>query len=346
MVGLVFSLDYEIYGTGAGDFRTLMLEPTDRLLDIFNEHSAKLTIMAEVAEILAIRKHNAYRDIAERIDDQLKRALSQGHDVQLHLHPAWFNARYEDGNWILDYGEYSLAHLSTENIQAHIDEGKAYLEGLGSEVLPDYRCVAFRAGNWLIQPSGNIVECLERAGLEYDTSVFKGGFGSVGPFSLDYRSAHSNIMSWVVDPHDINRMSDRKGLREIPILSRDVLVTSMVTAKRLRLQKKLLGDSQSPVPQTGQADIGIGKRVGRFRLRCPKKFDFCRLTLRELKSFLRYAVKQCGETAAIVPVVAIGHSTEIHDERTLRGFLRYVGEKCGSKVTTTTFLDCARRRYC
>ena len=52
MVGLVFSLDYEIYGTGVGDFRTLMLEPTDRLLSLFNEFDAKLTIMADVAEIL------------------------------------------------------------------------------------------------------------------------------------------------------------------------------------------------------------------------------------------------------------------------------------------------------
>jgi hypothetical protein len=34
MVGLIFTLDYEIYGTGGGDLETLMVRPTERLLSL------------------------------------------------------------------------------------------------------------------------------------------------------------------------------------------------------------------------------------------------------------------------------------------------------------------------
>ena len=53
MLKPIFTLDYEIHGNGDGCPYALMVEPTDRLLRLFEGFGAKLTIMADVAEILA-----------------------------------------------------------------------------------------------------------------------------------------------------------------------------------------------------------------------------------------------------------------------------------------------------
>ena len=51
MIQIIFSSDYEIHGNGTGSPYKLMIEPTYRNLDLFDEHGAKLTIIAEVVEI-------------------------------------------------------------------------------------------------------------------------------------------------------------------------------------------------------------------------------------------------------------------------------------------------------
>lgn len=340
VVGLIFTLDYEVYGTGAGEPRSLMLEPTSQLLALFNEYGVKLTIMAEVAEILAFKRQDGFQRIAAAIEKQLRATLAEGHDVQLHLHPAWFNARHDGQSWQLDFSEYSLVSLPKQRIDRYIKLGRDYIEDLARPIRPGYRCIAFRAGNWLMQPSGNVVAALEGNDFVYDTSVFKYGRRSVGPYVLDYRRAWSNLLSWVVDPNDINRPAERSGLREIPILSRKVFITSMVTLRRLRMQRRLVRHAR----RNGDADypefLGTGRRLGKLRLFYPKKFDFCRLSFREMKRFLRYAVKRHGGEGKIVPVVAIGHSTEFSDDGNLRRFLEYLTRARSDEVLSTTFSDC------
>ena len=171
MLGFIFSLDYEIYGTGRGDFSNLMITPTDQLLDIFDKYGAKLTIMAEVAEIMALKKSASFLRIAERIENQLVEVIKRGHDVQLHLHPAWFYAQYDGNRWILDFDEYALVGLPFNRIDSYINQGKQYLENLlqNAESENQYHCIAFRAGNWLMQPSKDIIKALEQNGFEFDT---------------------------------------------------------------------------------------------------------------------------------------------------------------------------------
>ena len=73
-----------------------MVEPTRRNLDTFDEYGAKLTIMADVAEILKFREYREEtgqdRYHYQAIDQQLRDAIARGHDVQLHLHCSYFNA--------------------------------------------------------------------------------------------------------------------------------------------------------------------------------------------------------------------------------------------------------------
>src|SRR5215475_14011800 len=120
MLKAVFTLDYEIHGNGDGCPHALMVEPTQRMLDQFDRYGAKLTIMADVAEILKFKeyKERTGRDDYhyDAIANQLKDAVKRGHDVQLHLHASYFNARHEDGRWIQDWSEYNFASLPLERL--------------------------------------------------------------------------------------------------------------------------------------------------------------------------------------------------------------------------------------
>jgi hypothetical protein len=336
MIGLLFTLDYEIYGTGTGDPEALMVRPTERLLSLLDRFGARLTIMAEVAEILAFKREQTFRPVAAAIEDQLRAAVARGHDVQLHLHTAWFNARLDGRRWRLDSSEYALAGLPPARISSYLRQGKEYLEGLLRPVRPDYRCVAFRAGNWLIQPAAEVIAALESNGFRHDTTVFKHGWGSAGPYVLDFRSAHDEMLSWVVDPEDVNRPADRRGLREVPIFCRRVLLPAMLTPRRLSMQRRL----RRRIDAAGAHEplgLGNGRPVNRLRLYYPRKFDFCRMTFGEMRSYLRHALARSQGAEALVPVVAIGHSTELDDDRHLGRFLDHVDSIGGAQVTWTTF---------
>lgn len=334
MTSVVFSLDYEIYGSGAGSFKRLMLDPTAKLLKLFDKHGAKLTIMAEVAEILALREHAEYSDTLAAIQDQLRDAIANGHDVQLHTHPAWFDAKWEKAHWQLNFEKYALTSYSRSEILYELGRCKDFLEDLLTPVNSDYRCQAYRAGNWLLQPSKNIVSCLEELDFKIDSSVFKGGYGEVGDSILDYRNAHDELFPWTVDALDITREADRQGLSEYPIFCQEVFITSMLTMRRLKLQYRLRKDSRRTTTQ-GEEQLGTGKSATGVRWRFPKKFDFCRLSFREMKSFVDKANRRAlamGNTN--LPVVAIGHSTEYLHDGELERFLEYLSANQGLDSTT------------
>ena len=90
---MLFTSDYEIHGNGHGSPRELMVETTDRMLRQFDRYGAKLTIMADVAEIMRFERYSTEtgRDDfnSREIRHQLQRAVTSGHDVQLHIHPSY-----------------------------------------------------------------------------------------------------------------------------------------------------------------------------------------------------------------------------------------------------------------
>src|SRR4030095_11048507 len=120
----------------------LMVEPTQRMLDQFDRYGAKLTIMADVAEILKFKEYKEQfgRDDYhyDAIANQLKDAVRRGHDVQLHLHASYFNARFEGGRWAQDWSEYNFAGLPLPRLNEIVRIGKEYLEGLLKPISPNY----------------------------------------------------------------------------------------------------------------------------------------------------------------------------------------------------------------
>ena len=115
MLNLIFTLDYEIHGNGDGSPDSLMIKPTYRLLKIMEKYGAKLTIFADMAEII---KFNEYYQRTNddkfhflKIKTQLQEAVLSGHDVQLHIHSSYFDAEFKNGKWEQYWPDYNFANL-------------------------------------------------------------------------------------------------------------------------------------------------------------------------------------------------------------------------------------------
>src|SRR5438552_6310746 len=91
MIEFIFTLDYEIYGNGQGSLRKLVLDPTQRLAEVFEEFDAPFVVFAEAVEFAKIEEARSDPDITA-VRAQLRELRTGGHEIGLHLHPWWAGA--------------------------------------------------------------------------------------------------------------------------------------------------------------------------------------------------------------------------------------------------------------
>jgi len=321
MLECVFTIDYEIYGNGQGSLRDLVYEPTERLRSLFDDAGAKFVAFVEVAELQQIETAGT-DPVIDEVKQQVRELHESGFEIGLHLHPQWFKGRHRQGKWELDYTEYNLCTLPEERITEIVGRSISYLRDIVG--VPGFRPVSFRAGNWLLQPTAKIARVLARHGLQIDSSVFKGG--RQHKHKLDYRQAVRNGYHWKFKD-DVTIPDPCGSLLEIPIYTTMVPFWRMLTRKRIGLQYK-----------AGSAARTHRDRLNRLqdflRLRQPLKFDFCRMTLDELTTIVEKAIREDRASPGILkPIVAIGHTKDLMDFKTVRLFLTYL-EKAGIPVST------------
>jgi len=311
MVECIFTLDYEIYGNGAGNLRELVCEPTKELISLFKAHRATFVVFAEAIEFFKIDEHKTDVGIRE-VRDQLCRLRDGGFEIGLHLHPWWFNARRENFHWRLDWTERNLCAAPRHKIDEVLGCAIGYLR----DVLGDrsYTPVSFRNGLWLMQPTANMAQALGQHGVKIDSSVFKGG--RINELGLDYRPALENGDYWRFSG-DVNTPDENGLLLEVPIHSEMVPFWKMLRRKRLGLQKK--------VPSSANGTPLPGRWRDFARLTYPRKLDFCRMSYSELQLSMERIVQGSAKSpGAPKPIVAIGHSKDFTDFGTVKDFLSYL----------------------
>lgn len=334
--------------------RRHMIEPTTKLLRVCEQHAAKLTIMAEVGELWAFektenagfKKHIGY-DPALLIRDQLREAVQRGHDVQLHLHPQWINARWHGTCWVLDYKHYNLTDFEDDQMLALLRRGKDNLETMLRPYCADYKCIGFRAGQWNTQPSPRYLTALRDAGLRSDTSVFKWGYRSNGAADFDYRNAFSNVLAWYARMDDINRPAPQPTVLEVPIATESVRYLRMLTPRRLWLGVSFLREdceTRTAINNAKRVQARpkrLALRLGQLLQRYPRKLDFCKLTAREICSCIEALINQCRDyqDCLPIPLVMIGHSKETRNPEELGVALGRAAKRRGGDLLFSTYRD-------
>ena len=329
---LIFTLDYEIHGNGDGSPFALMIEPTYRLLNLLEKHDAKLTILADVAEILCFKQYYertgtdlfSYKDIVAQLQETIKR----GHDVQLHIHSSYFKAQYDGKSWVQFWPEYNMASLKYERIDEMIKMSKSFLEDILKPVKPDYTCSVFRAANWSMMPTSTIYKALVDNGILSDTSVYKGGRQN-GNVDYNYTNAFSHLYAYKANASDINVRDDNGALMEFPIYTEMRYFWSFITPIRaFRMIRAKFHKHQSNSNKSINSKNSNQTKSPFFR-KSPWKLDFNQASGRQLINALKRIRKQTKSKSSTIDIVLIGHSKTFisYNEKTLEKFLYWTNKQ-------------------
>jgi hypothetical protein len=238
--------------------------------------------------------------------------------------------------------------LDYNEIVEILRRGKHYLENLLRPYNDHYNCIGFRAGNWNTQPSENYLRALEEAGIESDTSVFKWGYIDTASIYLDYRRAYSNVLPWYASPADINHPSSERGILEIPIYAEQAGLLGMLSMRRLRMASKYYFEDRAIVRAVKSSNSELKSKKNHFwhsisKVFCvyPRKFDFCKLTSREMLQMVENVVKQYDSTSIStpIPIVMIGHSKEAGSCGELGRFLERINKDFNNSIRFATYRE-------
>lgn len=217
----LLTFDYEVYfGARTGSVERCLLDPTDALARVAAKHGAPLVFFVDAGYLLALRREmrrcHELRLAHDAVCRQLSGLARNGHELQLHVHPHWEDARWENGTWKLDLARFALHSFAPDDIGEIV---RRYLEALRDLGGPGTGR-AFRAGGWVIQPFERLRAALRRAGVGIDSTVYRGGHRASAVQPYDFRAAPDRSR-WRFE-HDPLVPDEEGSFLEVPIASRSV----------------------------------------------------------------------------------------------------------------------------
>ena len=343
MLKLIFTLDYEIHGNGDGCPNKLMVKPTYRLMNLMDKYGAKLTIFADMAEISRFKSYYEENGADKfhylKIKKQLQDAVIRGHDVQLHIHSSYFNARYDGKKWQQSWDEYDFARLEYSKIHHRIKTSKELLETIIQEEVPQYKCFAFRAANWAMQPTPNIARALLENDIYIDSSVYK--YGKQHEWvKYDYTNAHHPTFPYKASLLEICENDENSPLWEFPIHCELRPFYDFITPIRLfRMIRAKFHKHKMPAGKNKSSSLmekeGKDSPLSMFNRKFPRKFDFNQLNGKQLINQLK-TIKTEPEMHGFVTLIGHSKSFVAYNEITLQKFLSFV-KKNNDKYSFSLF---------
>lgn len=179
MLYVCISFDYELFmGKNYVPEEDVLFKPSEKISKMLKDHGISATFFADVCCSEAYRRLGK-PEFADAFDQQLRVLTQQGHDVQLHVHPHWKKATQVGTNVEFPRESYRLhnwmKNYSTDaEVRQIIRNGITYLNRVIVPVKSDYRCLAFRAGGYCLQPEKVLVKILAEEGICIDSSVCRG----------------------------------------------------------------------------------------------------------------------------------------------------------------------------
>lgn len=221
MLHLCLTFDYELFFAHT-DFseQDVLFKPTERILDLLDEYDMKATFYADTASCIRYAEFGL-NDFPKSFNAQITSMRKRKHDIQLHIHPIWYNAKLEKGKWQFDNRYYRLHAF--DKIHSEVDmrqiflETKNYLESVLKEVDNNYKCVSFRAGGFCIQPEQEIFKLMEENRIIIDSSVCKGLYSNTGTHYYNFTKTPEKENWWMSSESGLCREDCNGKIFEIPI---------------------------------------------------------------------------------------------------------------------------------
>ncbi len=336
---LHLTVDYEIFGDGSGSVKPCMIDSSNAMMDLAEEFGASILFYAEVNEYWAFKTHPKYQSDAAIMEAQMKDMIKRGHDVQLHLHPQWIDAQYDDqAGWKLNYNYWRLPFvpngLGTVEDQRSLlglfTKGKKTLEHIIRSVDAEYSCNAFRAGAWCIQPEETILQAMQQVGFKKDSTLAPGAYMNNGLTYFDFRGHESTFQPFPI--RDNLQKRDNKGqLIEYPIWTTNMGILQNTYFLFLSILKNLDNNAPNCYGQSAAKSIAIrsSKWKKLWQLVRPqyKMLDFCgKKTAGELIYITQRAISKVKKTPGddSYPLISIGHPKNFSNPKEIRKWLTWI----------------------
>jgi hypothetical protein len=357
LIHLVLTDDWELRGDGSGDMRAMQFATIKELVSIYNKFGLRGTFMAEVMQQLYHRRlgslHAELGALADEWEITLRDIHSQGHDVQLHLHLHWQDAKFDGDKWSLG-SPWSVADYTAVDLRNMIEAGKSFLERLLCPVNAAYRCCAFRAGSYLAVPSQTLLATMAELGLSVDVSLVPGWhINSVflgQRLFVDYRRVEEEFLPYFPAPDDIRRRGPRGSVRCLPINTFHFgpvrrcqrwlrKVTGMLRRGVGRPAAKPKEGGGGNVYDRRSSSLEGGRprweRLRNLLLSGRRMSDLSQLSFWETKLVLKDIRRQALRSGwKEVPVVVTNHTKDIRDFGTIRRFAELVASAADIQVLT------------
>jgi hypothetical protein len=314
------TIDYELFGNGAGDIQTHIIRPTEELLTFFATKDIRATFFVEVAELLAFAEATRERGSNpllvrnyDAIRGQLERVVAQGHDIQLHIHPQWLGAYRRNGLWFLSSEHCSLLQWGEEPLKELVQWGRTLLETLGHESQANYACRIFRAGGLHFDRTPTLGELLLNSGLLMDSSICRGYHRRTLYADIDYRDLLAvRLPWWTTLDGSVAAETGSEVLREVPVWAMQRRQWSKLTPNRLA--NKFRRDVPGLQLQRSMTQAEISRNplgvLSWLMQRRPLIWDFCLMTRSQLIEAYK-AAQQFHQVDGFFPLVMLGHTKEL-----------------------------------
>lgn len=359
-IHLALTDDWELRGNGSGDVAEIQFRPMAELLRIFQNYEVKATFNVEVMQQLMFRKlqakHQELGPLADGWDEHVREAFKHGHDIQLHIHPQWSAAEYNDGKWTLS-GDWSLTKYDANAARSMLEKSKDYIENLLRPIDSSYRCVSFRSGSSSIAPSGHALGLLASLGIVFDMSIVGGMRVNTRNLQIDYTSCEESFLPFYPRMEDARKVSDKKEpIVCIPIfhfyLSRR-RATARVLSKAWQKTAQTISPGTEPhiaaddYSNQEWSEIGRSSRWARLYDKaigpCLKGkhmvADLSQLDYASLHEMLA-AIRRMARASGLreLPVILTNHSKYIKDSSHIERFISDAATADDIRFTTLTEL--------
>lgn len=319
---ILLTFDYELFlGERSGSVQKCMLEPTQKLLSIFEYFDFKNAIFFVDSTYLCRLNETAKQHPAAKADynavvKQVQDIISKGHYVFPHLHPHWLDAIYsvEQNNWKLpNLRKYRFNSLTEKERAEMMDASVALLNEIILPVNPHYKLDGYRAGGWCIQPFSDFYSLFKKHQIRYDFSVLKGMKNLSTAQYYDFENAPDKV-SYKFEENPA--VEDTRGnFYEIPI---SVIKVSARLQFLNKFWLKILWKSGNRSSGDGSGVVAEKKEYAEN-----KKTDLEMVSVELLNTVKLLLYKRYLQQNKLMHFISHPKMLSTHNLKSLRNFLQY-----------------------
>lgn len=267
MLKICITFDYELFlGENFLPEEEVLFQPAAQLGEMLQKEEVSATFFADVCSVM---QHEIYNETAycSNFSRQIAALYEMGHDVQLHIHPNWLNSTFQNGKWTIAQKGYKLHEFGFDEHAEHsaqeiLHRGKMYLEETLQKVDPNYRCIAYRAGGFCIQPEEQLLKALVDLDIRIDSSVALKQVARGGIQDYDF-SCVPHALNWWMRPES--------GLSKA-VTYGDGTVYEVAIGTARNCLTKYVGVAKNALHVAGRGNAGTGIQMPGEQLGRLKRF--------------------------------------------------------------------------